>query len=325
MEVGYLGSQRVTLQCDAAPLEHTDGRAPLEPGSVLLVTGGARGITAAATLELARRYRPRLALVGQSPLPPESESPATSGLDEPARLKAALIELLRNEGRPSGAGEVERACRRLLKEREIRANLAALRACGAEVAYFAADARDKRALGEVIRQVEERFGAIDGVIHGAGVIDDKLIGDKTVESFEYVFYTKLQSALNLSELLDAERLRFCVFFASVAGRFGNRGQSDYAAANEVLSKLAAWLDQRWPGRVVSVVWGPWSRIGMVSELEQHLVSRGLQLIPPEVGPLRFEEELRLGRKGEYEVVIAGDVGQLGRRHSAPVPPAVVLG
>ncbi len=323
VEVGHLDGQRVTLECDAAGFEHTDGWTPLEPGSTLLVTGGARGITAAATLELARRYRPRLALVGQSPLPPENEWPETAGLDEPARLRAALIELLRREGRPSGPGEVERAYRRVVKEREIRANLAALRACGAEVAYFAADARDRQALGEVIRRVEERFGAIDGVIHGAGVIDDRLIGDKTVESFEYVFHTKLQSALNLSELLDPERLRFCAFFASVAGRFGNRGQSDYAAANEVLSKLAAWLDQRWPGRVVSVVWGPWSQIGMVSELEQHLMSRGLELIPPDVGPLRFEEELRCGRKGEYEVVIAGDVGQLGRRHSTAMAQAVV--
>ena len=49
---------------------------------------------------------------------------------------------------------------------------------------------------------------------------------------------------------------------------------------------------------------------MVSELEQHLSQRGLQLIPLEVGPLRFDEELRYGRKGECEVVIAGEVGQL---------------
>ena len=83
-----------------------------------------------------------------------------------------------------------------------------------------------------------------------------------------------------------------MFFASVAGRFGNRGQSDYAAANEVLSKLAIHLDRRWPGRVVSIAWGPWSTIGMVSELEQHLGQRGLQMIPPEVGPLFLDEELR---------------------------------
>jgi hypothetical protein len=96
----------------------------------------------------------------------------------------------------------------------------------------------------------------------------------------------------------------------VAGRFGNRGQSDYAAANEVLSKLAVYLDRRWLGRIISIAWGPWSTIGMVSELEQHLEQRGLQMIPPDVGPRFLDEELRLGRKGDCEVVIAGDVGQL---------------
>jgi hypothetical protein len=78
----------------------------------------------------------------------------------------------------------------------------------------------------------------------------------------------------------------------------------------VLCKLAVELDRRWPGRVVSIAWGPWSSIGMVSELEQHLGQRGLQMIPPEVGPHFLDEELRLGHKGECEVVIAGDVGQL---------------
>jgi NAD(P)-dependent dehydrogenase (short-subunit alcohol dehydrogenase family) len=190
------------------------------------------------------------------------------------------------------------------------------------VHYYQADVRDENALGAVIRKIGERFDGCDGVIHGAGVIDDKLIGDKTPESFDYVFGTKLDSALNLSRLLDPERLKFCAFFASVAGRFGNRGQSDYAAANEVLAKLATYLDQRWPGRVVSIVWGPWSRIGMVSELEGHLSRRGLQLIPPEIGPLRFCEELQYGRKGECEVVIAGEVGQLGRPHHRPTKDIV---
>ena len=323
VEVGYLDDERITLECRAAPLAASNGEAaPLDSQSTVLITGGARGITAAVALELARRYRPRLVLVGRSPLPPESESPETAALSEPAALKAAIVAQLRAAERPAAPADVEKVYRRLLRDREIRANLARLRETGAEVHYFAADVRDEQSLAAVIAQIEERFGGCDGVIHGAGVIDDKLIGDKTAESYDYVFGTKLDSALNLSRLLRPEKLKFCAFFASVAGRFGNRGQSDYAAANEVLSKLARYLDQRWPGRVVSVVWGPWSQIGMVSELEQHLSQRGLQLIPPEVGPLRFEEELRCGHKGECEVVIAGEVGQLRRTHRVAAEPAV---
>jgi hypothetical protein len=120
-----------------------------------------------------------------------------------------------------------------------------------------------------------------------------------------VFDTKVQSAMNLSRHLNPERLRFCVFFASIASRYGNRGQADYAAANEVLSKLASDLDRRWSCRVFSVAWGPWSSVGMVSELEKHLAARGVSLISPEFGRAQFADELTYGSKGDCEVLIAG--------------------
>ena len=129
------------------------------------------------------------------------------------------------------------------------------------------------------------------------------------ESFDRVFGTKTVSAVLLSEHLKPERLKFCVFFASIASRYGNKGQSDYAAANETLSKLALQLDRRWPGRVFSVAWGPWSGIGMVADLEKHLTQRGLKLISPEQGPVFLVDELQFGKKGETEIIIAGGTEQ----------------
>ncbi len=311
IEIGYQGERRLTLQCVPGPLEETaNAPLPLRRDSTVLLTGGARGITAAVAMELARRYQPNLILVGRSPLPEESEATDTAGITAASELKAALIARLRREGRPASPAIVESAYQRLLQDREIRSSIERLRQSGARVHYYQADVRDESALSAVLEDAYRRFGTIDGVIHGAGVIQDKLIRDKTPESYDRVFGTKVESALILSRRLKFEQLKFCVFFASVAGRFGNRGQSDYAAANEVLSKLAVHLDRRWPGRVVSIAWGPWSTIGMVSELEKHLGQRGLQMIPPDVGPLFLDEELRLGHKGESEVVIAGDVGQL---------------
>lgn len=319
IEIGYQGKRRLTLQCVPSPLEESANKPlPLNRDSTVLLTGGARGITAAVALELAQRYQPNLILVGRSPLPEESETPETAGITNPAELKATLIARLRREGRPASPAIIESAYQRLLHDREIRDNIERLRQTGARVHYYQADVRDEAALSAVLDDVYRRCRTIDGVIHGAGVIQDKLIRDKTPESYDRVFGTKVESALILSRRLKFERLKFCVFFASVAGRFGNRGQSDYAAANEVLSKLAVDLDRRWPGRVISIAWGPWSTIGMVSELEQHLGQRGLQMIPPDLGPLFLDEELRLGRKGECEIVIAGDVGQLAcpRRNTA---------
>ena len=158
-------------------------------------------------------------------------------------------------------------------------------------------------------------GGIAGVIHGAGVIEDKLLRDKTPESFDRVFGTKVESALTLRRKLDPAKLKFFSLYASITSRYGNRGQSDYAAANEVLSKLACDLDRRWPGRVVSVAWGPWAEVGMVADLEKHLVARGLKLIEPAVGAGFAVDEVIFGAKGEPEVVVAG-----GTEH-APKPLA----
>jgi acyl transferase domain-containing protein/NAD(P)-dependent dehydrogenase (short-subunit alcohol dehydrogenase family) len=306
LEVGYQGGCRRTWQPRAAPLLAEAG-APLllEPGAPVLVTGGARGITAAVAFELASRYRPTLLIVGRSPLPDQDESAETAAHTTPAALKAILIARLEREGRSAAPDAVESVYRRLMQEREIRSNLARLRATGAAVHYFSTDVRDPTAFGGLLDAVQQRFGPLAGVIHGAGVIEDRLVRDKTPESFDRVFDTKVVSARILSERLRPEALHFCVFFASVASRYGNKGQADYAAANEVLSKLALGLDRHWPGRVVSIAWGPWSGIGMVADLEKHLVQRGLRLISADEGPGLLIAELLHGHKGESEVILAG--------------------
>jgi NAD(P)-dependent dehydrogenase (short-subunit alcohol dehydrogenase family) len=158
-------------------------------------------------------------------------------------------------------------------------------------------------------------GEVAGLIHGAGLIKDKLIRQKSVESFDRVLETKLDGALNLIRLVRGDSLKFTALFSSIAGRFGNVGQSDYAAANEILNKLAHWLDRRWSGRVVSLIWGPWSGVGMVSQLESHLGSRGLGMISPESGGSLLTNELRFGRKGDVEVIYSGELGIL----ELPIP------
>ena len=164
----------------------------------------------------------------------------------------------------------------------------------------------------MLDDVYRRLGRIDGVIHGAGVIEDKLMRDKSPQSYANVFSTKVESALILAQRLRPEGLKFLVFFSSVSGRFGNNGQSDYSAANEFLNKLADYLDRQWPGRVVAVNWGAWDA-GMVSdELRKIYASRDIHLIPVPEGVRFMEQELRLGERHEPEVTIGYSVPQLAR-------------
>jgi NAD(P)-dependent dehydrogenase (short-subunit alcohol dehydrogenase family) len=153
--------------------------------------------------------------------------------------------------------------------------------------------------------LRERHGRIHGVVHGAGLIEDKLLRDKTTDSFARVFSTKVVSARTLAAKLSSEVL-FFVMFSSISGAFGNRGQSDYAAANDALDKLAHHLFRTVPGRVLSINWGPWSGAGMVGpELEREYERRGIGLIPLEAGIERFFEELHAGADAQVILSAAG--------------------
>ncbi len=324
-EVGYDHAHRIRLRTVESVLGRAHAAIELKPGDPIVITGGARGITALVAAELARSWRPTLLIVGTTPPPDVSEPADTTGLESESEIKAMVHNRLRREGQSCGPAEIESAYQDIRRAREVRANLTILRNLGAKVEYARADVRDPGAMSAVIDGWRNRHGEPVGLIHGAGLIKDKLIREKTLDSFDRVLGTKVEGALNLLRLVRPESLKFTALFSSIAGRFGNVGQSDYAAANEILNKLALWLDRRWPGRVVSVIWGPWSGVGMVSQLESHLGRRGLGMIAPEVGRTLLIDELRHGRKGDVEVIYTSGLGTLeAPLTDSAIPPARVV-
>jgi NAD(P)-dependent dehydrogenase (short-subunit alcohol dehydrogenase family) len=306
VELGFQGHRRLAIR--PRRMEHSpiDNGVMVDQRSVIMITGGARGITAEAAHILAK-HKPTLILVGRSQLPPAEEPEATAQCTSPAELKKRLIDRMRQEssGRATPSA-VESAYRTLLHEQEIRGNLASLRQAGATVEYLQADVRDEEQIRKIVEGVYKTHGRLDGVIHGAGIIEDKLIEEKTPESFDRVFDTKVDSAIILSRVLRPESLKFFVLFSSVSGAFGNRGQVDYSTANAAMDCIAASLDQRWPGHVVSINWGPWDKVGMVSDLVRaQMTQRGVQLIAGAAGVHALEQEIQRGKKGEVQVVLGG--------------------
>ncbi|MBC7858481.1 MAG: SDR family NAD(P)-dependent oxidoreductase [Burkholderiaceae bacterium] len=310
-EVGLTARSRwrIDLKPSGSARQHLS-ELTLDAGAVLLVTGGAYGITADMTRALAEKYRLRLIVVGRSTLPGE-EAELTRGIADTTQLKQILIHDLRSRDPNVTPAQVSGILKGLLKDRQIRTNLAAMRASGAELEYHCLDVRDTVGFANLIDDVYARWGRIDGVLHGAGVIGDKLIGDKPVESFDAVFDTKVLPALVLADKLRSTGLKFIAFFSSVAGRFGNIGQCDYSAANEILNKLADRLRYIWPEvHAVSINWGPWDA-GMVNDdLRKLYATRSIRPIPAAVGLRHFMEELERGAGGESELVISSSVRQI---------------
>uniref|UniRef100_UPI0026012DF6 SDR family NAD(P)-dependent oxidoreductase n=1 Tax=Rugamonas sp. TaxID=1926287 RepID=UPI0026012DF6 len=288
----------------------------LPPDAVVLVTGGAYGITAEIARALAQRYRPTLVLVGRSALP-EAEPAAARDIGDVAALQRFLVGQMRGAG--ATPAQVDRALKGLLRARSIRANLAAMRSSGARVEYHCLDVRDGAAVEQLVGDLYRRHGRIDGVVHGAGVIGDKLIADKTPASFDAVYDTKVLPALALARTLRPQGLKFVAFFSSVAGRFGNAGQCDYSAANEVLNKLAGGLALRWPqARVLAINWGPWDA-GMVDPgLRQLYARRGIRPIPVAEGVRHFLEEIERAAGGAPELVITASMRQIAGAVAQPV-------
>ncbi|HET8947978.1 MAG TPA: SDR family NAD(P)-dependent oxidoreductase, partial [Candidatus Polarisedimenticolia bacterium] len=286
VEVGVRAGRRLGLEAAAAPLhhEHEDATTPLGSKDVVLVTGGARGITAEVAIEIAARSGATLLLLGRTPPPPADEPEATAAHATPGALRQALLEAARRLGSPVTPKEIEARLRRVLADREIRATLAAIGRAGARAEYLPCDVRDPADLERVVRTVIEQHGRIDAVVHGAGVIEDRFIADKSAESFDRVVGTKTTPLLTLTRLVDPRSLKLLLLFSSTSGFFGNPGQVDYAAANEILNRIARRLKGRGPSRVVALNWGPWSGAGMVTpEVAKQFRERGVGMVSVAAG------------------------------------------
>jgi NAD(P)-dependent dehydrogenase (short-subunit alcohol dehydrogenase family) len=167
--------------------------------------------------------------------------------------------------------------------------------------------RDADAVGAVVDDIYARHGRLDGVIHGAGLVEDRLVPDKTPESFDRVYRTKVDGARALSARLRQD-LQFFVLFGSVSGVFGNRGQVDYSAGNDALDTLAHLWSAGRSARVLSVDWGPWAGGGMVSaDLEREYTRRGMTLIDPGAGVACLLAELAAEAGPPQVVYMTGEV------------------
>ena len=301
-EVGYTSGGRFVLKTYESELnKHSAVRPPIDQSSIVLVTGGARGITAAICRELGARFRPTFILVGRSPVP-EPEGPETLGLEGAGELKRAIVDRRRSRSQLITPSAVEGEYQAILRGREVRSNLDQLTSLGARCEYHSLDVRDSASFEALVHSVYDRHGRIDGVIHGAGIVEDRMFDTKSPESFQRVFDTKVAPALVLARALRPESLRFLFFLSSLAARHGYAGGTDYSPANEVLNRLARKLDREWEARVVAIGWGPWAEIGIASRYPPELLKeRGVVYHSVEVGVRSFINELLFGSKGEPEV------------------------
>ncbi|AEW99625.1 type I polyketide synthase [Streptantibioticus cattleyicolor] len=216
---------------EPVPLAEGHPATPLREGGVYLVTGGLGGIGLAMAERLAAECRARLVLFGRTGLPPRELWP----------------EILAD---PAAGDEVRRRLTGVLRLEER----------GAQVAVVTGDVADEADAHRAVRAGIERWGALHGVLHAAGLPGIGLMQFKTTGDMRKVMAPKIDGTLALEAALREVPLDFlCLFSSITSATGGGPGQVDYSAANAFLDAYACAADQG-PGgrRTVAIGWGEWT-------------------------------------------------------------------
>ena len=273
--------------------------------SVFLVSGGARGVTASCVIEMAKAFQCKFILLGRSDFHVEVPDFAKEVSDE-GSLKRLIMMDMKEKGEQPSLPKVKRIFNKIIAKKEIEATIHQITSHGAKVAYIQGDVTHIGSFQKALDEVVAEFGPITGIIHGAGRLADKYIQDKSEADFENVLSVKLEGLLSLLATVPLNKLDHLILFSSVAGFYGNVGQTDYAIANEILSKAAHLFKTNHPNTHVSAInWGAWDS-GMVSgELKAQFEAAGISLVNSEGGAAMLVNEFNQEYSNQPQCIIGG--------------------
>ncbi len=280
----------------------------LNENDVLLITGGGRGVTAAVAMAVAQTFKCKLLIWGRTDI--EEPLPSfVTGEESDSELKKKILD----NGLASNPKEIQESFNKIRRQQECLQNIKAIKAINPELTYKKVDCSSEPDIRRNIENCEAELGTITGVIHGAGVLADKLIEEVADDDFAQVIDTKVRILPILEKKLNHLKL-LCMFSSSTA-RFGRKGQVAYAIANEALNKFVQ-LTRRHHSEclALSFNWGPWDG-GMVNAgLKKIFSEEGLGTIPLGEGAKFFVDELFDGRHSEI-VLIAKPLKEIEEQHN----------
>ncbi len=306
-EVGVSGPDEIRIGTDGRTgVQYALCDAPLAispaQDAVVLITGGARGIGLAIAHELAERGC-TLALIGRT-------QPGVEPLDEAIEKDRIRAELTERGDRVTPVA-IDKELAPLRARDEVRKAVQSV----PRATYHSVDLVDADAVQALIDDVIDTHGAIHAVVHGAGVEDSRPVQNKAPDALDRALGAKVHGALALLDALDSSvRL---VSMGSVAGRFGNAGQTDYAAANDALARLTCAHKN---GLVVD--WTAWGDAGMATRggMQHLLEQRGVDLLPASIGARLVADWVFSDETGER--VVAGALGGFTHRTGHAMVPEV---
>jgi len=316
VEVGHAEELRWTVGLVAQPAAHDPAREPTRD-TVFLVTGAAGSIVSAITADLAAASAGTFHLLDLVPAPDPTDPDITRITADREALQHQIAERIRDRGERATPKLVERELARIERARAAQDAIDAIEAAGGTAHWHQADLTDADQVSAAVAAALERSGRIDVLLHCGGLEISHFLPDKPQREYDLVFDVKAHGWLNVLAALGDAGPATAVVFSSIAGRFGNAGQTDYAAANDLLCKSVSHLRRHAGGtRGVAIDWTAWAGIGMASRgsIPKMMEVAGIDMLPPEVGVPVVRRELTAEGAGG-EVLVAGALGVLAdERH-----------
>ncbi len=334
-EIEHMGPREIGIDGDGRRWQvciydeaHESEPKSLQSDDVFIVSGGGSGVTAACIVGLAQANRDvgcHFALLGRTKLDDSLSNLATATDETLQKMKLELREQMQTDSKSVKVTIVdwENAWSEIVRSIDIHKTMLDIESSGNSVTYHSCDVTVSSQVRKVLKKLKKKCSQITGIIHGAGIEDSKMVADKDWNTFSKVLSVKIdgwQSLFNAAKDHSTE-LRYCCAFTSIAGRFGNGGQTDYAAANCILdaemSRLAH-TDSEPHG--VALAWTGWQDVGMATRgsIASVFEQAGIETVSVEQGVSLFVEEVMRG--GKRRVVLAGSLGVLNDDGSDREPP-----
>jgi len=312
IEIGYADGERWTVGLEERPVGNGQPGLTLNQKTVFVVTGAAGSIVSAITADLAAASGGTFHLLDLVPEPDPANPDLKRFATDKEGLKRDLFARIQARGERATPALVERELAALERAQAARSAIDAVRAAGGTAYYYGVNMTDGDAVAKVVSAVRERSGRIDVLLHAAGIERSHALSDKEPQEFDLVFDVKSDACFHLLRAIGDMPLGAMIGFSSIAGRFGNAGQTDYSSANDLFCKIASSFRRTRPGtRALAIDWTAWGGIGMATRgsIPKVMEMAGIDMLPPEAGIPWIRRELTAGGPSG-EVVVAGSLGAL---------------
>ncbi len=312
VEIGRADGQRWGVGLLEQPFPCEDTGMTLDKDTVVLVTGAAGSIVSAITADLATASAGTFHLLDLTPTPDPADPDLRRFLTDRDGLKTELAGRMRDRGERPTPVAIERELARFERLAAALAAIQAVERAGGHAHYHSVNLTDPQAVAAVVDQVRQLSGRVDVLLHAAGLEISRNLPEKEPREYDLVFDVKSNGWHNLLHAAADLPIAATVAFSSVAGRFGNAGQSDYSAANDLLCKVASSLRRTRPGtRAIALDWTAWGGIGMATRgsIPKIMEMAGVQMLPPQAGVAWIRRELTASPY-RGEVVVAGVLGMM---------------